>query len=97
MYTYPAATINNVLYRGMMEGDDIAEAVCATMENPTKGCIDVLDQEGVQYIKKKIIKTGPNVVAIVGIVIIILVLFFLFMIFVYRRMIRKEISKEMSE
>lgn len=80
-----------------MEGDDVIEALCATMQDPTKGCVKILEKEGIEIIKKKYVKSGPNVAVIIAIVVLLLVLFFLFMVLIYRRMVRKEMSKEMSD
>lgn len=90
MNVWPGVTINNVTYRGSHNGTDVMEAVCAHMLNPTSACEDLMEEYIPEY------NGGISVTTIVIIVITILVVFFFFMVFVYRRMVRKEMTKEMN-
>jgi hypothetical protein len=46
---WPAVTINNVLYRGSLEGEEIFEAVCARMASPPSVCYSSLERANVRF------------------------------------------------
>ena len=68
------------------------EIICASLETTPEGCYAYIGYPvGAEMEDHK-----PNVTLIVIIVISILIVFFVFMIFVYRKMVKKEMSKEMN-
>ena len=69
------------------------ERICASLETTPEGCYEYV---GYPVVEGEIDPVKPNVAMIAIIVITILFFFFLFMIFVYRKMVRKEMSKEMN-
>lgn len=98
VFYFPSVTINNIKYQGSIAGNDVLEAVCATLKQPSDGCQKLINKFANQENGEGSIggEEGPDVTLIVAIVVGVLVLFFLFMIFVYRRMVTKDIHKEMN-
>lgn len=46
---WPSVSINSIIYRGTMDGDDITEAICAYLKNPSKGCIEFMQNDITEY------------------------------------------------
>ena len=96
---WPSVTLNNMTYRGKIEGEDILHAICAAMSEPTEPCMKYLeisinplsndndDSDG---------GSNNNLGLILGLVISILIVFFIIMIFIYRRMIVRDMKADMS-
>ena len=89
---WPTVTINNISYRGNIEGRNVFEAVCATFpqDKIPENCYEVLG------IQKNEHSEGLNVSLILILVISCLVVFFLFLVLVYRKWVRSQLTNEMS-
>lgn len=89
---WPSVTINNVSYKGNIEGRNVFEAVCSLFpsEKIPENCFEVL---GIQNNTES---EGLNVTLILILVISCLIIFFLFLVFIYRKWVRSQLTNEMS-
>lgn len=88
---WPSITINNISYKGNVEGRNVFEAVCSSFPSDKipGNCNEVL---GLQANEGE----GLNVTLIMIIVISCLILFFIFLVFIYKKWVRTQITNEMS-
>ncbi|KRX08243.1 hypothetical protein PPERSA_01173 [Pseudocohnilembus persalinus] len=100
IHYFPSVVINNKTYRGTLNGSEVMEAVCATFAKTSSKCKQFLEKTQKNFDitpnSTSMVGNGPDVLFIVFVVVVILVLFFLFMMFVYRRMVAKDLQKEMN-
>lgn len=88
---WPTVTINNISYKGNINGRNIFEAVCSAFPTGSipETCYEILGKENTG-------EEGLNVTLILILVFSSLVLFFLFLIFIYRRWVKSQLNNEMS-
>lgn len=90
---FPDVTINKIPYLGQLDGIEVFEMICNSLNSPPADCNPfVYDPEKIVPIPEP----ENHVALIVTIVTISLVVFFLFMVCVYRRFIRRRLSREMN-
>ena len=89
---WPTVTVNNVSYKGNLEGKNVFEAVCSLYPEADipETCNEVLGIQSHEH------SEGLNVSLILIMVISCLILFFLFLVFIYRRWVRSQLTNEMS-
>ena len=89
---WPTVTMNNVSYKGNIEGRNVFEAVCSMfpMEKVPENCKEALGITITEH------SEGLNVSLILILVISCLVLFFLFLVLIYRKWVRSQLTNEMS-
>lgn len=96
---HPGVTINNITYRGDVNGYDVFRAICAGFQDLPNVCkgdnvFDVVDlQDQFTYRLKR--KNLAKVYHIIGAVILVLSLN-LFALCLYRRYARKKLNEELS-
>lgn len=89
---WPSVTINKEAYKGNLEGEPIFEAVCSYFnENEIpEACYNVLE------IKINEQRESINAGVVVIVVISVLLVFFVFLVCIYKRWVKKSLSKDMN-
>lgn len=87
---YPDVSINKIPYYGSLEAINVFDELCNSLENPPASCNSFVEDPD------KIVPTPEQPNHYTGLIIgitISLVLFFLFMVCIYRRFIRRKLSR----
>ena len=87
---WPTITINDFSYKGNLDGDDIVEAICASVEQPNDECLYVLDPLLVRVGSES--GKNENFIWIIVSITIGFTGFFMILAWVYKNIIRKEID-----
>ena len=80
----PAIMVNNLQYRGNLEADEIFELTCNSLINPPSGC-ELNDAP------------GSSMLTFIIVAVIIFGLFMAFLLGCYRRMVRREATKNINK
>lgn len=91
--SFPEVAINNMIYRGNFEGDEIMDSFCRSLESPPQYCIDGV----IPVVEPVPVSTSSNHLAIIlavtiGLVILIVIL----VVVLYPRFVKKEITSDMT-
>jgi hypothetical protein len=89
--TFPEVAINNMIYRGNFDGDEIIEAFCLSLTAPPAYCIQDNSNE-----QSSSTTGNGHVAVIITVTIVSLLVVILLVVCIYRRFIRKELTTDMS-
>ncbi|EGR32389.1 vacuolar sorting receptor, putative [Ichthyophthirius multifiliis] len=96
--TWPSVTINDLVYRGNLDGNSIMEAICSSLEEPKEECeyyVDPLKQR-VEQISNLGKNNGATIIIIVIVMLFCFVVLFVLMACLYRRFFKKEMQQDMN-
>ncbi len=93
--------MNNIIYQGNLDGDDITEAICAHFKNPTQQCLNFMKDDIKEYLIPVEEYEETSHTSMFVVIVIIVIIIFLIIFYFYRRQIHKDlklnIGKEVSE
>lgn len=89
--SFPEVAVNNMIYRGNFDSEEIIETVCASLESPPKYCMErELPEEELES------NSNKHVVTIIVVSIIVLMVVIGVGIWLYRKFIKTELTSDMS-
>jgi len=92
---WPAVVLNNVTYRGQFDAYDILEFICVSLISPSKQCNEIIN--GVIETPNNSGGDNSSTTVIVSIVVVIvLIVVFLLILVIYKRVLAREVQKDMS-
>lgn len=83
-----------MVYRGNLKGEDIAEAICNSLESIDDECQAIIDPS--LNIKDKDSSSSSSIFLTLLIILICFVVLFFIMTFIYKKIVRREISQDMN-
>ncbi|EGR34007.1 vacuolar sorting receptor, putative [Ichthyophthirius multifiliis] len=92
IFIWPSVIINDLIYRGNLDGEDILEAICASFEEAKGECRYVLDPT----LEEKVVTTS-NLWIIICYICAGFVVLFLISVFLYKKVVQKELRQGMSQ
>lgn len=94
IFEWPAVTINDMLYRGNLEGEYIAEAICNSLNTIKESCEEILDPT---YEPKEPSSSSSNIFLTLVLVVLGFTVAFFITAYAYKRIVRREISQDVDQ
>lgn len=94
-------TVNELIYRGNLDGHGIAEFICNSLTTYDKKCAKVIDPNYVDPEVNPDVEPIPaestSIFWTLFFIIIGFVILFLIMIYAYKKIVKREISQDMNQ
>ncbi|KAL4426650.1 hypothetical protein ABPG74_018728 [Tetrahymena malaccensis] len=95
IFEWPAVTINDMLYRGNLEGDYIGEAICNSLYQIDEACTQLIDPNYVAPNKES--SSSTSLFWTLVLVAIGFTIAFFITAYVFKRIARREVSQDVSQ